>query len=1189
MKKKILLLSVLISTSMLIAQITIDHPFFEKVPYRGAFGVNDWTSGWANYDPLNTAYSTPNITVDAGNISTNTTWTKNNVYLLNGFVYVTSGATLTIEAGTVIRGDKTNKGTIIVEMGGQLIANGTAAEPIVFTSNQAVGSRGYGDWGGIILLGKAPINTAGGSTTIEGGVGRAYGGIIENDNSGILKFVRVEFPGIAFELNNEINGITMCGVGSGTTIDNIQVSYSGDDSFEWFGGTVNAKHLIAYRGWDDDFDTDYGYSGMVQFGVSLRDPNIADISKSNCFESDNISTGTTASPFTSAIFSNVSSFGPKVTAATTINALYASAMHIRRSSKLKIYNSVFAGWPKGILIDGVNSQAYATAGDLKVQNTVMSGMGVDFAVGTPTTWDFAAATAWFNTAGFNNATLINNSDLKVEDPFNLTHPNFVLKSSSGLLINSSWGEISLDTLPPTDPIGLNVSNISSTELTLSWTAFIDNNSVSKYYIYQNENILIDSTTFATIITLKNLTPNTTYSFTIKAKDATGNIFASTSALTVNTLNASEYADLQVASVQLPTQIIADRKTSISATITNKGTADIVGKSWTDRIYISKDQTFNKTNANLLASLTHSGDLKKDSSYIASFQFTAPSDTLNQNRFFVETDVMDNVFELNQDNNITSSDWLKSLPNTINYADYQALCYFFNTNSGLLWNQKWNILSNRINSTNWPGVSFDEGNVTAISLPSNQIKGGIPLVLFTLSKLKDLNLFDNQLTSRIDSTVTNAMLISSFKTDSLTSINLAKNLLEGEIPSILKTFTHLKSLNLEGNRLYAISTPLPLSITYLNLQNQSLIVDSLKLSLTPSIQLPTLSFYNHSTQSFDLRPHFSLINNGSIIGSVYFNGSSYQLFTSNQFGWIYDSGQSFMLRQESGLGNGTTILFKIYFDMGDANIDQHVDILDVQHSLNNLLGDNPQPFNFSAADTYKDALITVQDIVKTVNIILASAPDTTTTNVQKTKLALSSRNRLYIEKNKLILNTEESVSAIDISLQGISEKELRLMLNNSKFQLIARNIPSFGGNRFIIFSPTGSEIEAGKTIIAELYKENVSIASANLSNKSAKVVSVLLNNDEITELESVSSLDVSVFTRSHEVIIILPTAVQKLHATLFTAQGVVLDDRLIENLYSGKFSINYSAIAKISGVYLLRISVNTKDGIRLLNTKLIISK
>ena len=402
----------------------LKDPFFTKVDYVGAFGQTDWTSGWANFDPQNTVYPTPNVTVNAGNITTNTVWTKNNVYLLNGWVYVKDGATLTIEPGTIIRGDLTNKAALIVERGAKLIAEGTASEPIVFTSNQAAGSRTYGDWGGVILCGKAPINVSGGTATIEGGVKSTYGGTDVADSSGVLKYVRIEFPGIAFATNNEINGLTMGGVGNKTSIDYVQVSYSGDDSYEWFGGAVNCKHLIAYRGWDDDFDTDNGYSGMVQFAVSLRDPDVADQSKSNSFESDNDATGSTSAPFTSAVFCNVSSFGPLVTSSTSINALYQCAMHLRRSSKLKIYNSVFAGWPIGLMVDGVQTQANAVAGDLVLKNVVMTGMKTNFSTPASQTWTASDEQTWYNTSGFNNATYTDNSSLAINKPFVLNSPDF---------------------------------------------------------------------------------------------------------------------------------------------------------------------------------------------------------------------------------------------------------------------------------------------------------------------------------------------------------------------------------------------------------------------------------------------------------------------------------------------------------------------------------------------------------------------------------------------------------------------------------------------------------------------------------------------------------------------------------------------------------------------------------------------
>ena len=233
-------------------------------------------------------------------------------YLLRGWVYVASGSTLTIPAGTIVKGDKETKAAIIVEPGGKLIAKGTATEPIVFTSEQAPGSRRPGDWGGVIVCGKAPNNNGVLAQQIEGGPRTKHGGTDANDNSGVLQYVRIEFAGYPFKKDQEINGLTLGSVGAGTTVDHVQVSYSNDDSFEWFGGTVNCKYLIAYRGWDDDFDTDNGYSGNVQFGLSVRDSRIADASQSNGFESDNNAEGSTAEPFTSATFSNMTFLGPKV-------------------------------------------------------------------------------------------------------------------------------------------------------------------------------------------------------------------------------------------------------------------------------------------------------------------------------------------------------------------------------------------------------------------------------------------------------------------------------------------------------------------------------------------------------------------------------------------------------------------------------------------------------------------------------------------------------------------------------------------------------------------------------------------------------------------------------------------------------------------------------------------------------------
>lgn len=311
---------------------------------------------------------------------------KKGTYTLKGWVYIADGAELTIEPGTVIKGDKETKAALIAERGGRLVAQGTQSEPIVFTSEQAAGQRKPGDWGGVILCGKARNNKT--EMQIEGGPRTKHGGSDDADDSGVLSYVRIEFAGYPFAVDQEINGLTLGSVGSGTKIDHVQVSYSNDDSYEWFGGSVNCKYLVAYKGWDDDFDTDNGFSGNVQFCLSMRDSKIADKSQSNGFESDNNADGSVSEPHTSAVFSNITFVGPKTSDTDFQNnsdyitagaynpnngsglGKFQSAMQIRRDSKLNCFNSVAMGWPIGLILDGEkgNTRSYADAGELKLQN-----------------------------------------------------------------------------------------------------------------------------------------------------------------------------------------------------------------------------------------------------------------------------------------------------------------------------------------------------------------------------------------------------------------------------------------------------------------------------------------------------------------------------------------------------------------------------------------------------------------------------------------------------------------------------------------------------------------------------------------------------------------------------------------------------------------------------------------------------
>lgn len=381
----------------------------------------------------------------SGDITSDTRWYANARYYLSGFVYVKNNAILTIEPGTIIKGVSGTKGSLIVERGSKIMAVGTENMPIIFTSDKPKSQRSYGDWGGLVICGKAPTNkhdNGQGTGIAEGGIGSYYGGTDAADNSGILQYVRIEFPGIPLTAtsNSEINGLTLYSVGSGTTIDHIQVSYSGDDSYEWFGGTVNAKYLVAFRGWDDDFDTDNGYSGKVQFFVSLRDPANADQSQSNGFESDNDADGSTITPVTSVVFSNGSMFGPLVSSSTTINSLYRNAIQIRRGSRLSIYNTVFAGYPAGLYIDGQkgDSPAQAAANILQIENCVLSGMTANF----NTTYQ-TDAESWYMNVSRGNQILASNDLMEIKNPFNLKDPDFLPSAGSPLLGGAAFTNVKL--------------------------------------------------------------------------------------------------------------------------------------------------------------------------------------------------------------------------------------------------------------------------------------------------------------------------------------------------------------------------------------------------------------------------------------------------------------------------------------------------------------------------------------------------------------------------------------------------------------------------------------------------------------------------------------------------------------------------------------------------------------------------
>lgn len=317
---------------------------------------------------------------DRGKGTGTTTWVKNKTYILNGRVFINDGQTLTIEAGTIIKGAAgtgEKAAALIVARGGKIIAQGTAAEPIILTSavdgmardvsgelsckggNLAPNIRGL--WGGLILLGKAKINSSEAQLAIEGipttETRGLYGGTVDTDNSGIVKYVSIRYGGAVIGANNEINGLTLGAVGNGTTIDYVEIIANKDDGVEFFGGTVNTKHVVVTNCGDDSFDTDEGYNGKNQYWVTFQDEE-----GDNGGEHD----GGPTDCLLCQPYSNFQAYN-----VTFIGNTKTRAIRIRENSAASYYNSIFYNYKTGFEIKDAESLAQYNSGLLKFSNNVL--------------------------------------------------------------------------------------------------------------------------------------------------------------------------------------------------------------------------------------------------------------------------------------------------------------------------------------------------------------------------------------------------------------------------------------------------------------------------------------------------------------------------------------------------------------------------------------------------------------------------------------------------------------------------------------------------------------------------------------------------------------------------------------------------------------------------------------------------
>jgi len=399
-------------------------------------------------DPASTQAPVKTETLQ-GNITQNTVLNANTHYILKGQVYVKNNATLTIPAGTTILAEKNDtaekKTVLVITRGAKIFINGTADQPVVFTSNAAVKTQG--DWGALVILGSAPTNVGQGNAMgLPVSADTQYGGTNANDNSGSISYLRLEYAGGINPpaedewIVDKVAGLSLNGVGAGTKIDNVMVEHSNDDGFQFVGGTVNATHLIGYNNGDDDFDIDLGYTGKLQFLISYRTAASSQALRANGIESYTDEVPTTNPPISRPVISNVTIIGPQgdETVKTNLN----QAVYIRKGTEFALRNSVIAEYPQGGLMVCMKTRPILLAG---VYSEFKNNLVNADTTARAFCWDISTSvipdpqlTAFATNSTNNNTVVAASSDLKLRAMYSSGAPDLTPMTGSPALSGSDF-------------------------------------------------------------------------------------------------------------------------------------------------------------------------------------------------------------------------------------------------------------------------------------------------------------------------------------------------------------------------------------------------------------------------------------------------------------------------------------------------------------------------------------------------------------------------------------------------------------------------------------------------------------------------------------------------------------------------------------------------------------------------------
>lgn len=664
------------------------------------------------------------------------------------------------------------------------------------------------------------------------------------------------------------------------------------------------------------------------------------------------------------------------------------------------------------------------------------------------------------------------------------------------------------------------------------------------------------------------------------------VVANTQCGSISSINSkfqiSQAPDLQITSFDTDVKTVKPGQTfTISATITNKGTKEISASSWSDKLWeISADD--NWTDLGVIAQTNK--NLGVDEDYTLEFRVTAPFDDSDILHYQLRVDYLDQVKESDESNNYKDL----SIPiNTVTIPEeeYNALKSLYTSAKGGNWTltQKWDISKNTVSRNNWENVTFDnDGHVLAIHLSNKNLSGTIPASLFAMPNLQKLDLSQNHLSGDLET------LITSVETaNNLEEVNLSYNQLSGTVPNAINQLSKLTVLDLSYNKLHAIEGVLSSNkLTSLNLSNQEIVIDPIRLIKNPSLKLPSICLYDHTAQKLDVYPNFR-ISSDNISAELRYVDGKYWIFNSTNNIRI-PSGQELTITQRNGSAVNSHSSFKVLFEQGDANMDDGVDLLDIQHTLNYIINELESgmyvSFNYSAANTYTDVLINVQDIVSTVNIIMDANPE-----LRSALRAVDTEHsaRLSVEDGYLVLdNPLEMVTGMDVVLEGVSCEQIELLLPEDDYMYVARDTEK--GVRFILLCMNGEGVRLGKTKVMKVDGTDVAITYAMLSNKAAKEVPVWFEGKkegEIpTDMEPIEGMN-----PTDPMLILIPEGMREMRLGLYHVGGRMAWSKRLSGMAPGIYSVRKDLVGLSSGTYILRLEMRTDQDVIVRNIKLFISK